>query len=147
MQNKEYSTAVGRSTKTNRLGCSVCPKKIDNENVNSKSNNIWFERKRVKHNECEKSKITTAFPSRAKVNECYCDQMEQIKTLSPKLICSKYLKMPNLTHVDKDWLNEIMEFRRENWFDCHSDLFNDNISIKNINSGCKYIIIFVVAYY
>lgn len=144
MENKKYS-AVGRSAKNNRLGCSVCPKKIDSENIilNSSSNNLYFERRCLKHNEHEKSKLTSAFLSRAKVNECYCDQMEQIKTSIPKLICSKYLKIPNLNHVNEDWLNEIIEFRHENWFDCHSDMFIDTTSIRNINSPCKYIIILV----
>lgn len=145
---KEYSNNVCKNTKESRLGCSVCPKKnIDVKLVdNDSSNKPWFNRKCLKNDvintkfkHFEKSEITLTPIQKPLVKECYCYNMEKIKKgIFPRLICSKHFKTPNLIGIDKDWLHEIVDFRRENWFDCHSDLFFDANCIQNINPLCEY---------
>lgn len=142
----EYSNNVCKNTKERRIGCSVCPKKNINVKLadNSSSNKPCLNRKclksnvtSTKHKEFEKSKITPTVILKPIIKECYCNHMEKIKKETfPRLICSKYFKIPNL--IDKDWLHEIVEFRRENWFDCHSNSSIDANCVKNINPLCEY---------
>lgn len=145
MRGNKYSIAVGDNTKKSRLGCSVCLKNnTDTLIINSSSNKPWHGKKYLKNNiintkykECEKNKTIPVIKS--KINECYCDHMEEIKKeVSPRLICSKRFITPNLIHIDEDWLNEIKDFRRDNWFDCHSDSVIDLIGTQNVKSLCKF---------
>lgn len=125
-----------------RLGCSVCPKKATTKykliDDNSSTNKLRHQRKDLKksvttkYNKSEKSEIVPTV--RPKVNQCYCYNMEHIKREPPpKLLCSKRFENP-ITDNDETWLNEILEFRRENWFDCHSN----TTFPKNIYPICKY---------
>lgn len=151
---EEYSNVTGLKKVKSRYGCSVCPKKVTNGTliVNSSSINLLLNKKNVNHNDTnskyldnDKSKIK-AIISEPKVNDCYCNHMEEIKKkLFPKVLCSKRFKIPVLD-IDEDWLNEISKFRRENWFDCHSDTFTDAICLKNINSSSEYIFILTINY-
>lgn len=144
MDGNKYSSAVYQSTKNIRFGCTVCPKKNKNDTlINSSSNKLWRDRNHLKNNVTntinEKSK-TSCTIRRPTVNECYCNSMERLKTESfPKLICSKHYKTPNLMDVNQDWLQEIIKFRHENWFDCHSDSFIDAMSVQNNNLICRFI--------
>lgn len=141
MEIKKYSIAVDKNKNHSRIGCTVCKNKITNDNLvlNSSSYKHWQESKhfknsitKTKYEGCDKNKMTPVI--KPKVNECYCNYMDQIKKeLFPKIICSKRFKLPSLIDIDDDWLNEIIEFRRENWFDCHADSFVDAISIQNVN--------------
>lgn len=124
-----------------RLGCSVCYEKNTTLIDNNLSNNLKLKKKKLvnnvtnnlKYNKCKKGEVISTL--KPQVNECYCNHMEHInKESSPKLICSKRFNTPNID-IDEDWLKEISEFRRENWFDCHSDL----TIFKKVNSICKYI--------
>lgn len=144
----KYSIAIGENTKKSRLGCSVCLKNnIDTLILNSSSNKLRNGKKLIKNNitntkykEYEKNKMIPVIKS--KMTECYCNHMEEIKKESlPKLICSKRFKTPNLISIDEDWLNEIKDFRRDNWFDCHSNSVIDLVSAQNIKPSCKYIIL------
>lgn len=132
MGNNEYSSH-------RRLGCSVCSKR-NTTLINNSSKNLRLEKKyleknvttNLKYNKCEKSNIISTL--KLKDNECYCHHMENIKKEAlPKLICSKRIKTPYID-IDKDWLNDILEFRRENWFDCHSD----TTILKKVNRICKF---------
>jgi len=146
---KEYFTTINKRTNVSRLGCSVCPLKNINDTlkVNSLSNQLMFKKKLTSYNKnhtnCDKSEITPTI-TRSKHNECYCNHMEHIKKKSyPKIVCSKRFKKPNLIDMDEDWLKEMMEFRRENWFDCHSDSFIDTTCIQHINHICKFIVLLI----
>lgn len=149
---KQYCALVDKNAKS-RLGCSVCSKKTSNDNSNVKSSfyktnvenkvlekNVTYK----KHKEINgKSKRTPDFIDKPKINECYCNHMEPIKKEPfPKLICSKRFKTLDLVDIDEDWLHEIKEFRRENWFDCHADSLININSVKN-NRPCKCVV-FVV---
>jgi len=139
MEIKEYSIAVDKNKKNNRIGCSVCKNKNTNDTLvlNSSSYKHWQESKhfknsttKTKYKGCDKNKITPVI--KPKVNECYCNHMDQIKKEPlPKIICSKRFKLPSFIDIDEDWLNEIIEFRRENWFDCHADSFVDSILLNH----------------
>jgi hypothetical protein len=146
MGENKYSSAVNQSIEKSRLGCSVCLKKNTNDtlinHIDISPNKPWRDRNHLKNNvsitKNEKC-ITLCKPT---INECYCNHMEQLKNEPfPRLICSKLLKTPNLINVDKKWLHEIIEFRRENWFDCHSDSFIDPMFVQNNKPFCKFIII------
>lgn len=144
---KGYSVVSDLNTKKSRLGCFVCKTKINNytstEHFSSKP---WIEKKHLKNKvtdkkcrKCEYIKLSPSVTSSPKISECYCNHMEETKNESfPKLICSKRFKSPHLTDVDEKWLNEIIEFRRQNWFDCHADLSIDGICVQNIISPSKY---------
>lgn len=145
MEVKKYSLAVGKNKNNSRIGCTVCKKKNTDDILDLNfSNKQWHESKHLnnsttkfKYKGCDQNKITPVIKS--KINECYCTHMEQIKEESfPKIICSKRFKLPNLINIDEDWLKEIIDFRRENWFDCHSDSFVDTVCIKNDNPFCKF---------
>lgn len=150
MEVKEYSNNVCKNTKKSRIGCSVCQKKnFDVKLVdNYSSNKPWLNRKclisnitNTKFKNVEKSEISPNLALKPLIKECYCNNMEKIKIeIFPRLICSKSFKTPNLIDVDKDWLHDIVEFRRENWFDCHTNLFFDANSLQNINPLCEYIL-------
>lgn len=152
MADKEYSNVIGEDKVKSRYGCSVCPKKVTNGvlivNSSSNSNKQLLNKKKngindtnSKYKDNGKSKIITGIKSRSKVDECYCNHMEEIKKkYFPKVLCSKRFKIPILD-VNEDWLNEITEFRRENWFDCHSDSFTDAICLNNINPSSEHIYI------
>lgn len=142
---EEYSVSTNKNIKS-RLGCSVCLKSNSNNSfrVNSSDNKLKFEKKQknnlisVNYNKCKKTSSVLLKP---RVNECYCHYMEHIKKpYFPKLICSKQFQAPNILNVDKDWLDEINKFRRENWFDCHSDSFIDAALLQNMKSLRMYII-------
>uniref|UniRef100_A0A2S2P872 Uncharacterized protein n=2 Tax=Schizaphis graminum TaxID=13262 RepID=A0A2S2P872_SCHGA len=124
-----------------RLGCSVCKKKVNNDtSIKNLSSKPWIDKRNLKINvvdkkciNCEYSKLTPTVTLNTKINECYCNHMEETKNETfPKLICSKRFKTPHLTDINEKWLNEIIEFRRQNWFDCHADLLNDGICVQNI---------------
>lgn len=120
-----------------RIGCSVCKKKVPSDTlVRHDSKRLKNSTTKMKYKGCDQNKMTPVI--KPKVNECYCNYMEQIKNESfPKILCSKHLKLPSLIDVDEDWLNEIIDFRRENWFDCHSDSFVGSFYIQNDNPFCK----------
>ncbi|XP_060869479.1 uncharacterized protein LOC132944250 isoform X2 [Metopolophium dirhodum] len=137
----EYSTASDLNIKKSRLGCSVCKKKINNDKpIEHFSSKPWIDQKHLKNKvsdkkirKCEYIKFSPCVTLSPKISECYCNRMEQTKNESfPKLICSKRFKTPHLTDVDEKWLNEIIEFRRQNWFDCHADSSIDGICVQNI---------------
>lgn len=136
-----YSIASDLNTRKSRLGCSVCKKKINNDTqIEHFSSKPWIDKKQIKNNvsekklkNCEYIKLAPTVVLSPKISECYCNHMKQTKTESfPKLICSKRFTTPQLTDVDEKWLNEIIEFRRQNWFDCHADSFIDGISLQNV---------------
>lgn len=144
MGGNKYSNAVNQSTKNYRLGCTVCLKKNTNNSLinTSSSNKPWRDRNHLKNNvtntKNEKSN-TSCIIHRPSTNGCYCNHMEYLKNESfPRLICSKHFKTPDLIDVDHDWLHKIIEFRRENWFDCHSDSFIDALCVQNNNPFCKF---------
>lgn len=137
----ENSDAVNKNTKS-RFGCSVCQKKNlkDSLFLNSWTNKLKLETKEkandsnTEYEKCKQLLIQS--------KECYCNHMKQIQNKAiPRLICSKSYKTPNHIAVDNDWLNEMKEFRRENWFDCHSDSFFDTDFMTNINSLSKCIFV------
>lgn len=131
-----------------RLGCTLCPKKNTDVKLvdNYSSNKPWLSIKCMKSNiingkykKNEKIEIKPTLISKPIIKECYCNHMEKIKKeIFPRLICSKHFKTANLIDIDKDWLHEIVEFRRENWFDCHSNLFSDTNCVQNINPLREY---------
>lgn len=136
--NENY-IAVNKNTKS-RFGCSVCQKKNLEEPffLNPCTNKLKLETKKKANDSNTEYKKCKQVPIQSK--ECYCNHMEQIQNKAiPRLICSKRHKTPNHIAIDNDWLNEMKEFRRENWFDCHSDSFVDTDFMKNINSLCKCI--------
>lgn len=147
---KEYCNNECKNTKESRVGCSVCPKKdIDVKLVDNYSpNKPWLNRTFLKSNiintkfkNFEKREVLPTLILKPNIKECYCNNMEKIKKeICPRLICSKNFKSPNLIDIDKDWLHEIVEFRRENWFDCHSNLFFDANSLQNINLLREYLL-------
>lgn len=120
MGSKEYSSR-------RRIGCSVCSDKNTTLIDDNSSNKLKLKTKNLgnnvttnlKYNKCNKGEVISTL--KPQVNECYCNNMEHIKKeSSSKLICSKRFNTPNID-IDEDWLNEMLEFRRENWFDCHSN--------------------------
>jgi len=147
MRIKGYSTASDLHTKKSRLGCSICKTKIINDTQNQNcSSKPWIDKKHIKTNvsentkNCEYIKLAPTSILSPKVRECYCNHMEQKKNESfSKLICSKRIKTPHLTDVNEKWLNEMIEFRRLNWFDCHADSLFDGICDQNIIPLSKYI--------
>jgi len=152
---KEYSIYLDQNTKKKRLGCSVCKKKINNDNsIENVSSKPWIEKRYLKNNvldkklkNCELSNLSPTKIPRHKIKECYCNHMEQVQIESfPRLICSKRFKTPHLTDIDEKWFNEIIEFRRQNWFDCHAESFIDSTYVQNINPLSKCIIKFFKNY-
>lgn len=135
----EDTIAVNKNSKS-RLGCSVCQKTNfkDVFLVNSFNKLKLGTKQKAIAMKFKKCESITSIPSK----ECYCSRMEQIQDkVIPRLICSKRYKTPSNIAIDYDWLNEMKEFRRENWFDCHSDSFVDTEFVKSINSLCKFIIV------
>lgn len=149
MGGNKYSSALNQRIEKSRLGCTVCVKKNANdtlvnhiEHVEMSSNKPWLDRNHLKNKFTSTKNEKSTTPYKPSVNECYCNHMEQLKNEPfPRLICSKLFKTPNLINVDKNWLHEIIEFRRENWFDCHSDSFIDTMHVQNNKAFCKFIII------
>lgn len=151
MRLNNYSIGLDKNTRSSRLGCSVCKKKVNNDtSIEHLSSKPWIDKRNLKNvsNEklknCEYNKLTPSIILRPSGNECYCNHMEQTRNVSfPRLICSKQFKTPHQTDVDKKWLHEIIEFRRQNWFDCHTESFINGNCVQNINPLSKYIIIFL----
>jgi len=148
MRIKGYSTASDLNTKKSRLGCSVCKKKLnDDTQIKNFSPKPGIDTKHINNNvsekkskNCEYIKLAPTVKLSPKISECYCNHMKQTKDESfPKLICSKRFKTPHLTGVNEKWLVEMIEFRRQNWFDCHADSLIDGIYDQNIISLSKYI--------
>ncbi|KAE9531681.1 hypothetical protein AGLY_010887 [Aphis glycines] len=138
---QRFSIPMDKNRIKSRLGCSVCKKKINNDtSIKNSSSKPWIDKRNLENNvfdkkciNCNYNELTPTIKLKTKINECYCNHMEQLKNESfPKLICSKRFKTPHLTDVNETWLNEIIEFRRQNWFDCHADSFIDGFCVQNI---------------
>lgn len=136
MEVNNNSKNLRQSTKS-RLGCSVCLKKKYIDKLARKQKHNYNNNMQLRTNE----KTPSVIP-RPTFNECYCNYMQQMEKESfSKIVCSKSFKTPNLIDMDENWFNEIKEFRRDNWFDCHSDVFVDSKSVKPL---CKHILLLVV---
>lgn len=134
MDIEEYSTSKMKC----RLGCSVCLTRNTSDHlvINSSINKLCLgnNENKKQQNKCDKCKI---IPMNID-HECYCNRIKHVKKESiPKLICSKHYSNLNHNDKEKNWFNEIIEFRRENWFDCHSNI-NNVTYLKDINPLCKY---------
>lgn len=133
---KENTISIGENKYKNRLGCSICLRKstCDNLIINPSISKLHLANNYLESNEKKNKK--------KKHNECYCKHMEQIKEKSiPKLLCSKRYSNINRNGKEEDWFNDVITFRRENWFDCHS---NNVIDSTCINPLCKYIVLTIL---
>ncbi|XP_050546613.1 uncharacterized protein LOC126908511 isoform X5 [Daktulosphaira vitifoliae] len=126
------------------LGCSVCSKYTQssyNRNPDStflhtsqnKFSNIIFDEKETKL-----KKIKNNLNQNSKFNsQCYCIYMPINKTKTQsKHICSKICEVSKISTTDDSWLNQIINFRRDNWFECHANFFFNDIDLNRVNKLC-----------
>lgn len=121
-----------------RLGCSVCSKYTKSSTYrnhfstsNSKKiSESTFDEKgikfqKIKRNPQKNTKIKS---------QCYCTSMVINKTETQfKHICSKMCEHLKVSSTDDSWLNEMINFRRDNWFECHANPFFNDINLCKIN--------------